>query len=75
MKRIFSAAAIAVVLTGCAGMQTIEQERQGVSSGFTGCAPQEISISDQAQYTWAAVCKGKTYRCTVSPSAACAPAP
>lgn len=59
------------LLAGCAGMPTIDEERQVASSGFIGCAPAEIAVSDHQRYTWTATCRGKVFYCTAAPSATC----
>jgi len=65
---------IALLLSACGSFPTIEQERQTASSGFVGCAPDEIAISAQARYTWTATCRGRVHYCTVSPALACSAA-
>ncbi|MCZ2496439.1 hypothetical protein GN316_06700 [Xylophilus sp. Kf1] len=71
MPRHILPALLAVLLAGCAGFPTIDQERQSVSSGFIGCAPADIAISDNAQYTWIATCKSVKFMCTAAPNASC----
>jgi len=63
---------VLLAVNGCAGMPTLEQERQSVSSGLIGCSPPEITISEQTAYTWTATCSGQVFHCTVAPAAACA---
>jgi len=65
---------LALSLTGCGSLPTIDQERQTAASGFVGCAPAAIAVSAHQRYTWTASCKGKTYFCTVSPALACSAA-
>jgi hypothetical protein len=75
MRRITILALIGALpaswLAGCASFPTIDQERQSVSSGFVGCEPADISISNGAQYTWTATCKGVRFMCTAVPNASC----
>ena len=53
------------------GCTTISQERQIASSGQIGCAPNEIQITDNQQYTWISTCKQKKFYCTVAPELSC----
>lgn len=71
MKSVTLAGALCVILVGCAGMPTLSDERQQVSSAHIGCAPAEISIVNTGAATWEATCKAKVFYCTVAPSAAC----
>jgi hypothetical protein len=61
MSRTLLLVAIAVAMTGCATLQH-------VSSGQTGCSPEEIAISnDQGGWgtrTWTAECRGQVYQCS-----------
>lgn len=61
MPRALLLSATAVMMTGCATLQQ-------VSSGQTGCSPDEIAISnDQRGFstrTWTAECKGQIYQCS-----------
>lgn len=70
MKTIAILAALA--LTGCAQLQQQAiSERQTVSSGFIGCPPAEIAISQQQSLTWTAQCRGKTFYCVVGNGTSC----
>ena len=70
--RISLCAILFMLLSGCAG--TIIEQRQRVSSGYVGCAPDEIQIINTSGYTWTAICKGKRFFCNVGgPSASCSP--
>ncbi len=70
------------MLAGCSVIdpyapQRLEQYRQQVSSGFTGCEAADNVISnvraDSGVLSWHVTCKAKTYICTESTSLACAP--
>ena len=63
---------IVVLLAGCANftMSLIEQ-RKVVSSGQIGCKPSEIDIQDNERYTWTAICKNKSFYCTIAQTASC----
>ncbi|MFM5679042.1 hypothetical protein ACET57_18785 [Aeromonas veronii] len=67
MKNL-SALFIILCVSGCT---TISEERQTVSSGQIGCAPKDIQVSDNQQYTWVATCKNKKFICTVAAQVAC----
>jgi hypothetical protein len=51
---------VLAVLTGCG------PNLQAMSSGFIGCPPSEIAISDEndSSGTWTAACRGRTFYCT-----------
>jgi hypothetical protein len=68
MKLAFSLF-IALMLFGCG--PGIIQQRQNISSAHIGCPSDIIEISNQSNYSWTAKCKGKTFFCTVAPSASC----
>jgi hypothetical protein len=62
----------AAALSGCAGLQQqLVDERKTVSSGFIGCPPAEIAISDGQSLTWTAQCRGKTFYCVVGNGTSC----
>lgn len=76
MKFIVGALGLTVILAGCAnlreeGARMAIEERSKVSSGYIGCPPGDITISDQTSTTWTATCRGHVFYCTVSPSASC----
>ena len=62
----WSLAMCCLLLAGCA------TEMKFISSAETGCAPDEITISDIVvrftMNTWTATCRGKRYRCIESGS-------
>jgi hypothetical protein len=63
MKSLFMV--LSLTLVGCS---TIELRKQQ-SSGSVGCAPSEITITDEIASgapTWVAVCNGKTFFCSAS---------
>lgn len=60
---------IVTMLSGCAAQ--VIRERQEVSSAHIGCSPEQIEIINRSNYSWTAKCKGKTFFCTVAPSASC----
>lgn len=61
IQRMWKVAAMALFLSGCATLQD-------VSSGQTGCTPEEIAISNDkvgwATRTWTATCRGQAYMCS-----------
>lgn len=71
MKVAIFAAVLYGLLAGCAGMPTLSNERQQISSAHIGCSPAEIGIVNTGAATWEATCKAKVFYCTVAPSAAC----
>ncbi len=60
---IFVSFASFVSLSGCA----MHAEKASLSSGQIGCAPSNISISEDSvtfnTASWKATCKGKTFYC------------
>jgi hypothetical protein len=71
MGRLFLILFGVSVMSACAGPRDLAQERREISSAHIGCAPNEISITSIGKENWAANCKGKTFYCTVEPSASC----
>ena len=71
-----------VTMTGCA---VSTDQLRAVSAGYTGCTPDQITISNRAHVgtlgtaeTWSATCQGKVYVCSGFDRAgeySCAPAP
>ena len=82
MKSVSRALPLVVILSaGLSGCASLEQ----LSSGHVGCAPTDITISEEARsvagHTWTAECNAERYYCSThgggegtAPAVACAPA-
>lgn len=49
-------------VSGCVSM--LREARQDASSGFLGCPPREIVLTDERGATWTASCRGKRHYCS-----------
>lgn len=63
--------AAAVLTTGCASVESLAGARKNASSGQVGCAPAEVTLSDEKANTWTASCRGRVFYCTAMPTASC----
>jgi hypothetical protein len=63
-------AAVFTCTSGCVSISSpaVQDDLKLVSAGYTGCLPQENTITNSAQQTgglmWNATCKGRSYLCT-----------
>lgn len=68
MKKILLAGSILVLLTGC----VTNQQREDITSGEIGCAPNQIKISNnqtsEVGSTWTAECNNEKYYCSLTMS-------
>jgi hypothetical protein len=72
MKKLqLSFIAVAVVISGCGSFPTISEIRRDASSGYVGCAPRDVDISDNESVTWTATCRGKQFYCSATAALAC----
>ncbi len=65
MKHVILTSTIILLLTGC----VTNQQRQDITSGEIGCAPNDISISNEETSevgsTWTAECNQEKYYCSL----------
>jgi hypothetical protein len=58
----------ALIACGGAGLRS---QRSELSSGHTGCPPNQIKISEETDNSWKATCAGKDYYCSGGTSIQC----
>lgn len=72
MRTTALAICLLAMVTGCTPeMLDINLHRAQASSGLIGCAPAEITISDNKKLNWTATCKDQKFFCQAGDGTAC----
>lgn len=64
-----------LALTAESGCAVSVDYLKTVSAGYTGCTPDQLTITNRTETMWNATCDGKVYLCSGTPPAAGSRAP